>query len=38
MNKRLDIYKDSFSYWLSHSCQAVEPAFGMLTQHFEFIL
>ncbi len=30
----LDIYKDSFNYWLSHSHQAVEHAFGMLTQRF----
>jgi hypothetical protein len=30
----LDIYKDSFNYWLSHSRQAVEHAFGMLTQQF----
>jgi hypothetical protein len=28
----LDRYKDSFNYWLSHSRQAVERAFGMLTQ------
>jgi hypothetical protein len=26
-------YKDSFNYWLSHSCQIVERAFGMLMQH-----
>jgi hypothetical protein len=30
----LDIYKDSFNYWLSHSWQAVEHALGMLTQWF----
>ena len=30
----LDRYKDSFNYWLSHSRQAVERAFGMLTQRF----
>jgi hypothetical protein len=27
----LDGYKDSFNYWLSHSRQCVEQAFGMLT-------
>ncbi len=30
----LDIYKDSFNYWLSHSRQAVEHSFGMLTQRW----
>jgi hypothetical protein len=30
----LDIYKDSFNYWLSHSRQAVERAFGILTQRW----
>lgn len=30
----LDVYKDSFNYWLSHSRQAVERAFGMLTQRW----
>ena len=30
----LDIYKDSFNYWLSHSRQAIERAFGMLTQRW----
>jgi len=30
----LDIYKDSFNYWLSHSWQEVECAFGMLMQRF----
>ena len=30
----LDPYKDSFNYWLSHSRQAIERAFGMLTQRF----
>ena len=30
----LDRYKDSFNYWLSHSRQAVERAFGMLTQRW----
>ncbi len=30
----LDIYKESFNYWLSHSRQAFECAFGMLTQQF----
>jgi hypothetical protein len=34
----LDIYKNSFNYWLSHSQQAVEHAFGMLTQWFENFL
>lgn len=24
-------YKDSFNYWLSHSRQSIERAFGMLT-------
>jgi hypothetical protein len=28
----LDRHKDSFNYWLTHSRQAVECAFGMLTQ------
>jgi hypothetical protein len=32
LGRGLDRYKDSFNYWLSHSCQAVEQAFGMLTQ------
>ena len=26
----LGIYKDSYNYWLSHSRQAIERAFGML--------
>jgi hypothetical protein len=30
----LDIYKDSFNYWLSYSRQAIERAFGMLAQQF----
>ncbi len=30
----LDRYKDSFNYWLSHSRQIVEQAFGMLTQRW----
>jgi len=30
----LDIYKDSFNYWLSHSRQCVERGFGMLTQRW----
>jgi hypothetical protein len=30
----LDRYKDSFNYWLSHFRQAVEHAFGMLTQRW----
>jgi hypothetical protein len=32
----LDAYKDSFNYWLSHSRQVVEQAFGMMTQRFGF--
>ena len=27
-------YKDSFNYWLSHSRQCIERAFGMLTKRF----
>jgi hypothetical protein len=27
-------YKDSFNYWLSHSRQCIERAFGMLTQRW----
>ena len=27
-------YKDSFNYWLSHSRQVIERAFGMLTQRW----
>jgi hypothetical protein len=30
----LDRYKDSFTYWLSHSRQTIEQAFGILTQCF----
>jgi len=30
----LDRYKDCFNYWLSHSRQVVERAFGMLTQRW----
>jgi hypothetical protein len=30
----LGAFKDSFIYWLSHSRQDVECAFGMLTQRF----
>jgi hypothetical protein len=29
-----DRYKDAFNYWLSHSRQAVERSFGMLTQRW----
>ncbi len=28
----LDRFKDSFNYWLSHSHQTIEHAFGILTQ------
>jgi hypothetical protein len=34
LGRGLDRYKDSFNYWLSHSHQAVERAFGMLTQRW----
>ncbi len=30
----LDHYKDSLNFWLSHSRQAVERSFGMLTQRW----
>jgi hypothetical protein len=30
----LDRYKDSFNFWLSHSRQVVECAFGLLMQRF----
>jgi hypothetical protein len=30
----LDRWKDSFNYWLSHSRQAIERAFGMLTKRW----
>jgi len=30
-----DCYKDSFNYGLSHSCQCVKQAFGMLMQSWE---
>jgi len=30
----LDTYKDSFNYWLSHSRQCIERAFGILTQRW----
>ncbi len=30
----LDRSKDAFNYWLSHSRQAVERSFGMLTQRW----
>lgn len=32
----LDCQNDSYNYWLSHSCQCVEQAFGMLMQHWGF--
>jgi hypothetical protein len=28
----LDHIKDSFNYWLSHSCQCVEHGFGIMTK------
>jgi hypothetical protein len=28
----LDRYKNSFDYWLSHSCQTIEHSYGILTQ------
>jgi hypothetical protein len=31
----LDRYKDSFNFWLSHSRQVIEHAFGLLTQSFK---
>jgi antirestriction protein len=34
LGRGLDIYKDSFNYWLSHSRQAIERAFGMLMQRW----
>jgi len=30
----LDAFKDAFNYWLSHSRQAVERAWGMVTQRW----
>jgi len=34
LGRGLDRYKDSFNYWLSHSHQTIERAFGILMQHF----
>ena len=34
LGRGLDRYKDSFNYWLSHSRQTIERAFGILTQRW----
>ena len=34
IGRGIDRYKDAFNYWLSHSRQAVERSFGMLTQRW----
>jgi hypothetical protein len=34
LGRGLDRYKDSFNYWLSHSRQTIERAFGIMTQRF----
>jgi hypothetical protein len=34
LGRGLDRFKDSFNFWLSHSRQAVERAFGILTQRW----
>ncbi len=34
LGRGLDRYKDSFNYWLLHSHQTIERAFGILTQRW----
>jgi hypothetical protein len=34
LGRGLDRYRDSFNYWLSHSRQTIERAFGILTQRW----
>jgi len=38
LGRGLDRYKDSFNYWLSHSRQTIEHAFGILMQHWGIFL